>query len=96
MCFRKGNLVEYIKKTVWSEAKQGRNLGQVGSGVAGMSSKNSSDNGESKNSDSIDEGENDSISDFGSDNEDVVEFEPEMENNLKISILREKVSMLII
>lgn len=53
--------------------------------MAGMSSKNSSDNGESKNSDSIDEGENDSISDFGSENEDDVEFEPEMENNLKIS-----------
>ena len=85
MCIRKGNLVEYIKKTVWSEAKRGRYLGQVGSGMAGMSSKNSSDNGESKNSDSIDEGENDSISDFGSENEDDVEFEPEMENNLKIS-----------
>ena len=70
---------------VSSEAKRGRNLGQVGSKVARMSRKNSSDNGESKISDSIDEGEKDSISDFGSDNEDVVEFEQEMENNQKIS-----------
>ena len=64
-----GNLVDYIRNMVRSEAHQTKNIGAVDS-----SSKTSSDSGDAK----TDKEKLDSNSDFGSDNEEG-EFDPEQE-----------------
>lgn len=68
----KGNLVEYIRNMVRSEANLHKNPTQIL--VPDPSSKSSSDNGDAK----TDKEKTDSNSDFGSDNEDG-EFEPEQD-----------------
>lgn len=71
----KGNLVEYIRNTVRSEANLSKNSSQIGVSSPGVSS---SDNGDGK----TDKEKTDSNSDFGSDNEDGgFELEQEVEKD---------------